>query len=150
MVSESPAPELNPLVAGELDAWRRFGLSLVDALAATPATVEGCDAEAFRSRLAGATGGLKERPVPNQVLIASGSITQAIQHYHSQVQRHAESQRVALRSMLDGALVSLENVYGESADPLAQFRESLAEVSDLAGFPEKFKECIAQTEQKED
>src|SRR5262249_3650459 len=65
------APKANALVAAELEAWMRLGLSLVEVISAHPVITDGCDVEAFRAKLAEATNGLKDRPVSKQILIAS-------------------------------------------------------------------------------
>src|SRR5262249_17600623 len=43
----------------------------------------------------------------------------------------------------------LETIYGDAASPLAEFREAMDSEADLVGLPEKLKECIAKTGQKE-
>lgn len=78
-VKEQPSPV-------EPDPWTRFSHLLVDAIAANAVYISAAERDAFRQRMEDVARQLKEPAPPPKVLIAAGSVVQALEHYSRQTQ----------------------------------------------------------------
>src|SRR6266852_2327328 len=117
----TPPGSVDGLMAPELDAWIRLGLSLLEAVTAGPVALHELDAESFRLRVAEASSGLSERPGAPNILIAAGTLTQTIRHYNAQTQGQLDALRNAQRAALEAVLDHLASIH-ENAGALAEFR----------------------------
>src|SRR6266850_2283042 len=84
------AQETDPR-AQETDPWMRLGFLVIQALAQQAVFCSEEELQTFRGRVDQVTEVLEQQPAPSRVLIAAGSVTQAVENYNSRTQRAFET-----------------------------------------------------------
>jgi GGDEF domain-containing protein len=97
-VSDS-AVATSPGAAGETEAWRKLTSMALEALAKSPVEFSAAEGRVFSTHLRDSMAALDDQAETHRVLIAAGSLAQAIEQYNGQTQRHFDGLVNQLREL---------------------------------------------------
>jgi GGDEF domain-containing protein len=122
--------------AEEPDAWMRFGQLLLNAIANNPVHLSVQERDAFRRRMEEVARQLQEPAPPPKILIAAGSVVQAVEHYNRQTQAAVSGAVRHLREIARSLLAHLRDPQEDAAGDISRLLAEFGgiELSELQPF----------------